>query len=39
MGAMPRNRERKDCQTDLEGIRENDRKQTEWGDVHDQKRK
>lgn len=26
MGAMPGNRERKDCQTDFEGVRENDRK-------------
>lgn len=37
MGAMPGNRERKDCQTDLEGVRENGRKQTKWEMVHDQK--
>lgn len=28
MGAMPGNRERKDCQTDLEGVRDRARKQT-----------
>lgn len=33
MGAMPGNRERKDCQTDVEGVKGRDGKQTEWGDV------
>lgn len=33
MGAMPGNRERKDCQTDLEGVRDTARNQTQWGDV------
>ncbi len=33
MGAMPGNRERKDCQTDSEGVRDRASKQTQWGDV------
>lgn len=33
MGAMPGNRERKDCQTDLEGVRDRARKQTQRGEV------
>lgn len=31
MGAMPGNRERKDCQTDLKGVRDRARKQTQCG--------
>lgn len=32
MGAMPGNRERKDCQTDLEGVRDRARKH-KWEDA------